>query len=645
VAAARMINGRRPTFPADTPEQLADLAKRCWAADPNKRPGFREIVATFADSSLIGSIPGLSSSSYGEYQDRIKIDRIDTDAANQTFAGIAAESRPLIGIDLGTTYSSVGCFTRRGPEVIRCIGGTSIPSTVAFQDGRWMVGHVAADLSWRYPTTTIYDMKRMLGCSFDMPAIQAAMSSWPFHLSRGDGGEILIDVQESDGIHQYHPYELIAKIIGLLMQRAEAKTGERVSEAVISVPACFNDSQREDTMKAAEIAGLKATLVNESAVGAIADELAMEREETRTVLVFNFGGGTLDLVLGDVAPNAFTVRAVSGDAHLGGRDFDEVLMRFGLERFDRRGTLTVETITKSQSHLLRMGCEAAKRKLSHHTTARIIARDFDKEGDLTVRVTRGEFEAECRHLLDRLRPPMEEVLRFGGIRVEAISEVILIGGSSSIPAVRRRIEKFFHRRLSFQDPLIEGVAEGATIIAGKMWGRSRIPRMPDLHFQDICPLSIGLRSSGGRMKVFIPAGTKLPATVTKRMRNDDPNKVVGLVHVYEGLWRMTTRNPCLAEFRVEGHRPADRGSERLELTFTLDSNRILAVSAAVVSRKATTDLPVRKTGCLMGGPEAGRKRFQNEADQEDDAREWDEATARRASQRPPENSIHELVTL
>jgi molecular chaperone DnaK (HSP70) len=632
VVTSLILNGRRPAFPPDTPEQLADLAKRCWDADPTTRPGFREIVAAFADPRLIGSIPDLSSSSYSEYQERIKIDQIDPDRASQSFDAIPdASHRLILGIDFGTTYSSVGCFARRGPELVRSGGGTSIPSIVALHDGRWVVGQVAADLAWRYPTTTIYDMKRMLGCSFDMPAIQAAMSSWPFPVSRGDGGEILIDIEESNGVRQYHPYELTAKILARLKQMAEANAGEKVSEAVITIPACFNDSQREDMMKAAEIAGLRARLVNEPAVGAIADELTRESGETRTVLVFDFGGGTLDLSLVELASNCVTVRAVSGDAHLGGRDFDDVLMQLCLARFDPSGRTTVKTITKEQLHLLRMGCENGKRELSDHEETRVVVRAFNSDVHLDVTVTRCEFEAKCQHLLNRIRPALEEVMRFGKIVALQIDEVILIGGSSSIPAVRTIIKRFFDKPLLLRTPHLEAVAQGATIIAGNMMGRTGIRRIDELQFQDICPLSIGLRCDGDRMKVIIPAGTKLPATVKRRMRTAHRNKTARVFHVYEGPWRMTKRNPRLATFRVESHPAAEAEDERAEITFNLDCNRILTVTAIVVSRGISTDLPVIKTACLGRTPGIERARVQSAVDQSTDEREWEEATRRTAS--------------
>jgi serine/threonine protein kinase len=197
LVAECIMKGDRPSFPLDTPPQLVELAKSCWDADPAKRPEMREIVEVFADPELISSIPGLSSSRYVEYQERIKIDWIDADRGNQSFAAIPAASRRLIiGIDLGTTHSSVGGFTRRGPELIRTCRRTSIPSVVAFREGAWVIGEVAAVSARRYPTTTVYDIKRMLGCSFDMPGIQAAMRSWPFRVSRGDAGELLIDTRE-----------------------------------------------------------------------------------------------------------------------------------------------------------------------------------------------------------------------------------------------------------------------------------------------------------------------------------------------------------------------------------------------------------------------------------------------------------------
>jgi molecular chaperone DnaK (HSP70) len=545
-----------------------------------------------------------------------------------------ADCLRVIGIDLGTTYSSVAYLTGQGPQVIPDCDMVAIPSIVAFQDGEWQVGRLAADRACKYPRTTVFDTKRMLGCSFDMPAIQAARKMWPFPVVRGPDGEILIEIQEGSRIRRYRPYELSAKILAKLKvvaARGMRTAPENVTEAVITVPAYFNDSQRADTKKAAEIAGLKVLgLLSEPAAGALAHGFRHgPAKKKKTVLVFDFGGGTLDLSLVELDGNGVNIQAVSGDTHLGGRDFDEALMRLCLRQFDRTSQARVCKITSEEYHLLRPACEDAKCHLTESTRADVCLRAFREGRDLEVNITRERFARWSHHLLDRIRPPLEEVLEFGGIKASEVDEIITIGGSSLIPAVQDALARFFFPKAPSPDisPL-EVVAKGAAIMAGKIKGGSDIPRIQNLEFRDICALSMGVDVVGERMGVVIPAGTRLPATAKRIFETSIHGQAVGRFQVFEGPWLMTKRNRLLGSFEVEGIPAAEAGREQVELTFNIDSDRILTVTAAILSRGTTTSFTVRKTGCLLGTKAIQRIQAQNETEKAIDAREFEEAGRR-----------------
>jgi molecular chaperone DnaK len=415
-----------------------------------------------------------------------------------------------------------------------------------------------------------------------------------------------------------------------LKELAESTISEEVTEAVITVPAYFNDSQRADTKKAAEIAGLRVLgLVNEPTAGALQYAFEQEGEERKTVLVFDFGGGTLDLSLVELEGDRLSVQAVSGDTHLGGRDFDEVLMRLCLERFDPTGGTTVATIEKEECHLLRDACEKAKMDLSRSKQTTVSIRSFHANRVLKVKITRDDFNSRCAHLLARIRPPLEEVLEFGGLTAGEVDEIITISGSSMIPAVHDMVARFFGKRPFHGVSPLEAVAKSAAIMAGKIKGRTGVPNIQDLEFRDICPLSIGVDIAGEQMSVVIPAGTRLPATKRQTFGTVIHGQDGGRFQVFEGPWLMTKRNRLLGSFEIEGIPPAEAGREQVELTFSLDSDRILTVKAHVVSQGTTTTrLTVRKTGCLLGTKEIQRIKTQSQAEKDADAREFEEAGRR-----------------
>jgi L1 cell adhesion molecule like protein len=457
----------------------------------------------------------------------------------------------VIGIDLGTAYSSVGRLIQQGVLLIPDGDRVGVPSVVAYQSGEWQVGKLAVARAPSFPNSTILDTKRMLGCSFDMPAIQYLRSSWPFQTQRSLIGEILICVQETDGMKQYRPYQISAKILAKLKQMAERAIGRSVTEAAITVPAYFSDAQREDTKRAAALAGLTVLrLVNEPSAGAIAYGYETQPQVKKTVIIFDLGGGTLDVSLMTIEHKKYAVQAVSGDSHLGGRDFDQRLMQLCVRSFDTTGRVQLANLNQRNYHKLRARCKEAKCELSDSEQTIVYIEDFHGGQDLDVHVTRTLLEAECRDLFARMLDPVEEVLDFAEKTVREIDEVLLIGGGSVMPNVRQILARYFQKQPFFGVNPLEAVAKGATIIAGTLKSGLNIREIQDIEWFDICALPLGVEMVGSRMCQMIPHGMRLPARGQSQFFTVVHNQTSITFSVFEGPWMMTNRNRQLGSFTV-----------------------------------------------------------------------------------------------
>jgi molecular chaperone DnaK (HSP70) len=536
----------------------------------------------------------------------------------------------VIGIDLGTTNSSVGRLTRQGVELIPDNDRVAIPSVVAFHDGECHVGRLAVKYAARYSETTIFDTKRMLGCSMKMPAIQDAIPFWPFQVVPGENDEILIKITEGEKQTLYHPWEISAKILEKLKKMAEDRIGTPVTEAAISVPAYFTDAQREDTLKAARAAGLHSVrLVNEPSVGAIAYGFETQPTEARTVLVFDFGGGTLDVSLLSIQGKSYSVLAVSGDPSLGGRDFDARLMDLCLEKFQKTGTSRFDPKDPGNARRLtqlRACCEEAKCDLSDSLRADVVIDDFYAGKDLVVQITRKAFESKCEDLFEKILDPIEEVLANSDKKVGDIDDIILIGGSSGIPRVRVLLTRFFGKPPFPGVNPLEAVAKGATIMAAACIGGGAIPKFLNVTCTEICPLPLGVEIVGGRMAVMIRRGHRLPViSHSEPFFTTRHNQTSIDFDVYEGPWLMVRRNRKLGSFQVTGIPPAEANEEPVLVEFHIDRDGVLHVAAKVVSTAAQTNLVVRKTGNLFSRDRVKRTLAEREAEKEIDIREYDEA--------------------
>jgi L1 cell adhesion molecule like protein len=499
-----------------------------------------------------------------------------------------------IGIDFGTTFSKVARFTRHGPEMIPMDGDMlGIPSEVAFSEGEWPVGLVAAELSCDSPTTVFRDLKVMFGCNFDTPAIQRAIQSktWAFELVRADDGGILIPVQEKTRTVYHRPYELAGKIIARLKEAAEDVIGHPVTQAVLTVPAYFNDAQRTDAKLAATSAGFETVrLLSEPSAGAIVYGYGLSRGTTKTVLVFDCGGGTTDVSIMDIVSSPgkasargrslteFVVKAVSGDPHLGGRDFDERLVDICLKSFDPSGTTTRASLDPEVLVALRTDCTKAKRALCNNRRAPMFIRRFVGGKPLKVVIARKQFEDGCVDLLGRMLLPGEEALEQCGKTVNDIGDVILIGGSSAIPRVREVLSALFNGRPVFSGTApIEAVARGAAIVAGKMTSHWQFPEIDDIELIDIGPLALGVRIVGQTILLISVHGETAMELI-----------------VFQGPWMITPRNTELATFEIRNIPPAEAEVECGEVTFKLDRDGILDASARIISSGEEPRLDVTK---------------------------------------------------